>query len=301
MKKVLYILICCFLSTSVHAGLNVFACEPEWVALASELGGDKLNIYQATSALQDPHHIDARPSLIAKMRHADLVVCTGAGLEVGWLPLVIRQSANDKVLDGQPGNFAAAMQVERLEIPQQVDRSMGDVHPEGNPHVQLDPVRMLKIAAALSQRLIQIDPANSAWYQQRHDVFSKRWQTAIAYWENQAKPLKGMSVAIYHKDWVYLFAWLGIKSVATLEPKAGIAPSAGYLAQLKQELAQYPASMVIYASYQNGNAARWLSDEMHIPLVELPFTVGGNAQAKDLFTLFDDTLQRMLKAQESKK
>jgi len=301
MKKVLYILICCFLSTSVHAGLNVFACEPEWVALASELGGDKLNIYQATSALQDPHHIDARPSLIAKMRHADLVVCTGAGLEVGWLPLVIRQSANDKVLEGQPGHFAAAMQVERLDIPQNVDRSMGDVHPEGNPHVQLDPVRMLKIANALTQRLSQIDPANAAWYQQRHEVFKNKWQTAITYWEAKAKPLKGQAVAVYHKDWVYLFAWLGMQSVATLEPKAGIAPSAGYLAQLKQELAQYPASMVIYASYQNGNAARWLSDEMHIPLVELPFTVGGNAQAKDLFTLFDDTLQRMLKAQESKK
>ena len=287
------------LSAFAHAELKVFACEPEWAALVKEIGGDKVDIYQATTALQDPHHIDARPSLIAKMRHADLLVCTGAGLEVGWLPLVIRQSANDKVLEGKPGNFAAAMQVERLEIPQKVDRSMGDVHPEGNPHVHLDPRRVLTIAGALTERLSQIDAANAALYQQRHDVFANKWQTAISYWENKAQPLKGKPVAIYHKDWVYLFAWLGLKSVATLEPKAGIAPSAGYLAELKQELQQRPASMVIYASYQNGNAASWLSDEMHIPLVELPYTVGGNEQAKDLFALFDDTLQRLLNALET--
>ena len=132
------------------AALNIFACEPEWGALAKELGGDKASIYVATTALQDPHRIEARPSLIARARTADLVVCTGAELEIGWMPLVQRQSGNARIQAGQPGYFEAASQLVLIEIPQRVDRSMGDVHAAGNPHVHLDPSNIARVAAALA-------------------------------------------------------------------------------------------------------------------------------------------------------
>ena len=151
-----------------HAKLQVFACEPEWAALTTALTGDKANVFSATHAGQDPHHIQARPSLIAKLRKADLAVCTGAELETGWMPMLQRRARNPKVLAGKPGYFEAAQQVALLEKPSNLDRSEGDIHGDGNPHVQLDPRRILKIADSLSKRLQAIDPDNKSYYQQRH-------------------------------------------------------------------------------------------------------------------------------------
>src|SRR4051812_45782348 len=168
------------------AALNVFACEPEWAALAQEVGGDKVNAYSATTALQDPHHIEARPSLIARMRNADLLVCTGMELEVGWLPLLIQQSGNARLAVGAPANFEAGRFVAPLEVPTRVDRSEGDVHAAGNPHIHLDPRNVAKVATALAARLAQVDAANAASYQQRLASFSARWSEAIRKWEQQA-------------------------------------------------------------------------------------------------------------------
>jgi zinc/manganese transport system substrate-binding protein len=278
-----------------HAELNVFACEPEWASLTKAIAQDKVDIYTATNAYQDPHHIQARPSLISKMRRADLLVCTGAELEVGWLPLLLRQSSNDKLQPGQPGYFSAAAQVTLLDKPVQVDRSMGDVHPEGNPHMQLDPRRVAKVAEKLSERLALIDPANAAFYQQNYQDFDKRWQAAIKRWQTEAAPLKGVPVAVYHEGYNYLFDWLGIKEIVALEPKPGLPPSAGYLAEVKEKISKEPVKMVIYSAYQSDQAANWLGAHAHIPVVQLPFTVGGSDQAKDLFGLFDDTINRLLK------
>ncbi|MEJ2593034.1 MAG: zinc ABC transporter substrate-binding protein [Candidatus Thiodiazotropha sp.] len=283
---------------ALAADLQVFACEPEWASLTRELVGEHADITTATTAHQDPHHIQARPSLIARLRRADLAVCTGAGLEIGWLPMLQRQSGNDKVQNGRPGLFEAAMQVQRLEVPQAVDRAMGDVHPEGNPHVQTDPRRIATIAKALSERLKQIDPAHAIYYDAREAEFAKRWQAAMTRWEAEAKPLRGQRVVVHHKSWVYLFDWLGIDEAGQLEAKPGVPPSAGHLAELKAELAARPAAMVIRAAYQDDRADQWLSRETGIPAVELPFTVGGTEGAKDLFGLFDDTLSRLLQARK---
>ena len=278
------------------ADLNVFACEPEWAALTRELAGDHADITTATTAHQDPHHIQARPSLIARLRRADLAVCTGAELEIGWLPMLQRQSGNAAVQNGKPGLFEAAMQVERLEIPEVSDRAMGDVHPEGNPHVQVDPRRIATIATALTARLKQLDPAHSDDYTARGTDFARRWQAAIARWNEAAKPLRGVRVVVHHKGWAYLFDWLGLEEAGTLEAKPGVPPSAGHLAELKAELAARPAKMVIYAAYQEDRPANWLAREAGIPAVKLPFTVGGTEGAGDLFGLYDDTLNRLLGA-----
>ena len=280
------------------AALNIFACEPEWGALARELGGDKASIYVATTALQDPHRIEARPSLIARARTADLVVCTGAELEIGWMPLVQRQSGNARIQAGQPGYFEAASQLVLIEIPQRVDRSMGDVHAAGNPHVHLDPSNIARVAAALAERMAQLDPGDAAQYRARARAFLERWQQASARWKKEGVPLKGMPIVVYHKDMTYLIRWLGLREVGALEPKPGVPPTASHLSELLTNLGRDPAKAVVRAAYADPRAAQWLSERAKIPALMLPFTVGGSERAKDLYGLFDDTLSRLLAVQK---
>ena len=276
------------------AALNIFACEPEWGALAKELGGDKASIYTATTALQDPHRIEARPSLIARARTADLMVCTGAELEVGWLPLVQTQSGNARIQTGQPGLFEAARYVVMLEVPQRLDRALGDVHRAGNPHVHLDPRNIATIATALAERMAQLDPDEAAQYRARAKAFLERWQQARARWENEGTPLKGLPIVVYHQNMSYLLNWLGMREVGALEPKPGLPPTASHLSELLASLARDPAKAMVRAAYNEPRAAEWLSERAKIHAVTLPFTVGGSDRAKDLFGLFDDTLSRLL-------
>ena len=279
-----------------HAALNVVACEPEWASLAKEIGGDKLNVSSATTALQDPHHIEARPSLIARMRGADLLVCTGLELEVGWLPVLIQQSGNAKLAPGAPAMFEAGHFVTPLEVPTRLDRSEGDVHAAGNPHIQQDPHNIAKVAAALAARLAQLDAANAKTYQDRAQAFAARWSAAMQKWEQEAQPLKGVTVVAHHKNMTYLWNWLGLREVGTLEPKPGVEPSAGHLTELSNQLTRQPAKLVVHAAYEDGRASQWLSEHAHIPAVALPFTVGGNDKASDLFGLFDSTVALLLGA-----
>lgn len=278
------------------AGVNLFATVPEWAALAREIGGDQVTVFTATQALQDPHHVEARPSLIARLRSADLVLATGAELEVGWLPLALRESGNGKVQPGQPGYFEAAGFVRMLEVPGRLDRADGDVHAAGNPHIQTDPRNILKVGEALAKRLGELDNTHAPTYAAGYRAFAERWRTAITRWETAAAPLRGQPVVSQHKAWPYLFDWLGLKEVATLEPKPGVEPSAAYLGNLQARLAGNPPRFVIRTAYNSPRPAEWFSRETKVPVVVLPFTVGGNDQAKDLFGLFDDTVARLLKA-----
>jgi zinc/manganese transport system substrate-binding protein len=283
-----------------HAALRVFACEPEWAALTQELGGKLVEVSSATNAMQDPHQIQAKPSLIARMRAADLVVCTGAELEIGWLPVLLQQSGNDKVQPGLPGNFAAADFVRKLEVPTSVDRSQGDVHAAGNPHIQTDPRNIAVIAPQLAARLQQLDPSHAAQYTQQAAAFQQKWQQAIARWTAQAAPLRGLPVVSQHKAFAYLYDWLGLKEVAVLEPKPGVEPSPAHLQSVLATLKGTPARMVVYSAYLDAKPSEWLSSNAGIPAVKLPFTVGGTDAAKDLFGLFDDTVTRLLAAAAAK-
>jgi zinc/manganese transport system substrate-binding protein len=294
MKKILFTLSLLLLSSTSHAALNVFACEPEWAALTQELAGDKASLYTATGPLQDPHRVEARPSLIAKARRANLVVCTGAELEVAWLPVVLRESGNTTVQAGSPGYFEAAKSVKMLEVPTRLDRGDGDVHAQGNPHIQTDARNFLPIANALSQRMAQLDPSNAAHYQQRLAAFNQQWRAAIAKWDAQAAPLRGVSIVVQHQGFPYLNDWLGLNQMATLEPKPGMEPSAAHLSQVLNTLQKQSAKMVLRAAYQDARPSEWISQRAHIAAVELPYTVGGSDKAKDLNGLFDDTIARLL-------
>lgn len=277
-----------------HGALNVFATVPEWAALAQEIGGERVTVFAASHGLQDVHRIEARPSLIARARSADLVLATGADLEIGWLPLVLRESGNARVQPGQPGYFEAAAKVSLLEAPARLDRAEGHVHPGGNPHIQTDPRNILRVGEALAQRLAEIDPANAAAYQAGWRAFEGKWRAALARWEKAAAPLRGQPVLVQHRAFPYLIAWLGMKEVGALEPKPGVEPSGSHLAAIVARMRSEPATMVIRPAYQGDGPSRFIAQQAGIPAVALPFTVGGTPEAKDLVALFDDTLKRML-------
>jgi zinc/manganese transport system substrate-binding protein len=276
--------------------LNVFACEPEWGALASEVGGDKVNVYVATTGLQDPHQVQARPSLIAKARSADIAVCAGAELEIGWLPMIAQQSGNAKIAAGGAGEFNATRAVNLLEAPASLDRANGDVHAGGNPHIQTDPRMMIPVSRAMAAKFAALNPGDAATYTARQADFEKRFSAALAVWTAKAAPLKGVQIAVQHHSWTYLETWLGLVEVTPLEPKPGVPPSSGYLAQVLQKLQGKPVKMVIRAAYEDDRPSAFIAEKAHIPAVALPFTVGGTDQAKDLFSLYDDTINRLLAA-----
>ncbi len=294
MNKLFAMLLLGLAALPAHADLKVFATVPEWAALAREIGGDKVQVYAATTAFQDPHRIEAKPSLLAQARQANLVVAAGADLEIGWLPLVLRDSGNAAIQPAQPGYFEAAAQVNRLEVPTVLDRAHGDVHAAGNPHIHLDPRNVLKVGEALTARMADLDPAQAAAYRAGFKAFAGKWQTAMARWEKEAAPLRGVGVLVHHRSFVYLENWLGLRELGALEPKPGIEPTSGHLTSLLARQQTTPAKMVLRAAYQQDGPSQWIAGKAGIPAVLLPYTVGGTPEAKDLFGLFDDTLQRLL-------
>ncbi len=292
--KILFVILAAVLTLPAQAALNVLSTVPEWAALAQEIAGDKIKVSSATTALQDPHRIDARPSLIARARNADLVIATGAELEVGWLPVVQRESGNARIQSGQPGYFEAAAHARMLEVPARLDRADGDVHANGNPHINTDPRVYLKVGEALAARLAQLDAANAAAYRAGYAAFATRWQANLARWEKQAAALRGQPVVVQHKSFSYLLDWLGLKEVATLEPKPGVEASAAHLSRVLQQVRGQKPRWVIRAVWEGSRATDWFAANSGTPAVVLPFTVGGNDAAKDLTSLFDDTLTRLL-------
>ena len=270
--------------------LEVFACEPEWGSLAKELAGEDANITVATTAFQDPHQLQARPSLIAATRSADLLICTGADLEIGWLPLLLRRAGNPDIQPGRPGHFMAADYVRKLEIPASVDRSQGDIHPQGNPHIHLNPRNILRVADELAARLIELNPANQSDYLDRLQEFQSRWEIAIMGWEERGENLSGLRLASHHRSFSYLADWLDLNIVATLERNPGIPPSASHLASLLEKLSPNPPAAVVRTTYDNEKPSLWLTERLDVRGLRLPYTVNLADGPVDLFELFDMTL-----------
>jgi len=283
-------------ASPARAALDILATVPEWAALAQALGGEHVRVYSATHALQDPHRIEAKPSLIARARSAQLVVATGAELEVGWLPVVLRESGNARIQPGQPGYFEAAAQVRLLEVPAVLDRAHGDVHAAGNPHVQTDPRNLLPIGEALAARMAELDPAHAGAYRDNQRRFAERLRASLAEWERIAAPLRGVPVLVQHRAFPYLQAWLGLREVGALEAKPGVEPGSAHLAGIVARQAAQPARMVLRAAYQNDGPSRWIAERTGMPAVVLPFTVGGTPEATDLFALYGDTVRRLRQA-----
>jgi|TARA_R110002126_G_scaffold13118_1_gene55871 zinc/manganese transport system substrate-binding protein len=277
------------------AKVNIFACEPEWAALAEEIGGSFVTVKSATNAQQDVHHIRAKPSLLAAMRKADLVFCSGASLESGWLPILLKKAGGPDVQPETIGWIMAADYVEKLDVMTgHVDRSMGHVHPEGNPHVHLDPHNISALADIVGDRLMLIDNANATNYQNNLDAFQAKWKVLTKKWEVNAQGLKGKKVVVYHNAWAYLLTWLEVDVIASLEPKPGVPPTASHLEAILKDVQGANVAAILVAPFERRDAAEWLSGKSGVPVTYMPFTVGGSTQAYDLTTLFEETIRLLM-------
>jgi len=275
--------------------LNVFACEPEWAALVKALA-PQAQVSSATHFLQDPHHIEARPSLIAALRRADLAVCTGAELEAGWLPVLQQRAGNPRVLDRADGMFFASDHVELIDARAPGSPFEGDVHAAGNPHFQLDPDRLLEVARDLADTLAQVDPPQRAAYASRFAEFERGWRQHTARWRAMAAPLKGRTVIAQHSSFAYWWRWLGMAQTADLEPKPGLPPTPGHLNTVLRQARQSPPMAVVATRYQDARSARWLAEQLGRPALalSLPSTVEDPQDPQSLARLFDELLRQLL-------
>ena len=274
---------------------TVFACEPEWAVLARVLL-PQARVHVATHARQDPHHIEARPALIAQLRSADLAICSGAALEAGWLPMLQQRAANPKVQPGQPGLFFAADHVSLIDPqPATINPFAGDVHPEGNPHLHLDPRRIGEAAEALAERMASIWPGQAADIAARHKTWDAQWRRHIARWSRDGQVLKGKPVAAQHTTFGYLWNWLGIEMVADLEPRPGMPPTPGHLGLLREKLLARPPAAIVVASYQDSRSARWLAQQLQdrSPVLVLPASIEDPAAPDAMMHWFDHLLTEL--------
>ncbi|PSF08238.1 zinc ABC transporter substrate-binding protein [Marinobacter fuscus] len=276
----------------VQAQLRIFACEPEWAALVRELVPNA-RITTATSYLQDPHYIEARPSLIAAVRAADLAVCTGASLEAGWLPVLLQRASNPAIQAGRPGLFFAADHARLHASHEHVDRSMGDVHPEGNPHVHLAPDEVPEIVQALAQRLAGIAPEAAPGVHGRYLRWRAGWNRLRTEWRARAQALEGASVVVQHTGFSYLLEWLGVRVIADLEPKPGLPPSASHLSELLAVPELAGANAILIASHQNPRPAYWLAEQTGLAVITVPGTVTDNPETASLEGLISAIISRI--------
>jgi len=275
--------------SSPTMALNIFVCEPEWKAFLQS-HAPNATIYSATTGKQDPHYVQARPSLIAKMRQADMAMCSGAELEVGWLPMLQARSNNRAVQNGAISMVYASDFIGMLDTHDHVDRSMGDIHAQGNPHVQFALGQMISLSRSITQRLQKIDPNNAAEYHANSLKFQTQWREKLSQWKRKAAPLRGKHVVGYHQTYRYLYDWLGMHQIADLEPKPGVAPTTSHLQSLTK-LNRNAFDVIVYSSHQDPRAAEWLQEFTAKPMVELPLTV---AKDQSLDEMVDQVIDQLL-------
>jgi zinc/manganese transport system substrate-binding protein len=282
-------------ATSAQAKLNVFACVPEWAALTNTIGGDRVDVHLATTALEDPEKLPPTPGMFTSMGAADLFVCTGLDLEGSWLPAVLERANNPKVANGQPGQFYASQFVPILKDDiGAFHTTHTHLHHGGNGHIESDPHNIIKVAAQLAKRLIQLDPDGKAYYTERTKKFISDMNAHIADYEKKAAPLRGISVAFQHEHSLYMVHWLGMKTGAMIETEPGVEPGPEHLSNLIQSIPDKQIKFIVYGAYEDPKQSKYVADKAGVPLVKVPVTVGGTDGATDLFTLYDDTINRLL-------
>jgi len=275
------------------ARLSVVATYP-WIGdLVQQVGGKRVEVVVLARPDEDPHFVVPRPSLILKLRQADLLVVQGADLEVGFLPALVQQAANGRILPGSPGYLDLSASVNLMEVPQQVSRAQGDVHPRGNPHYHLDPRNIPELARAVHNALCRLDPEGCATYDENLRVFLMRWDALLEELEAARSRFEGKRAVGYHRLFNYWLAFLGANLVGTLEPWPGIPPTPGHIQKLLQVFQTQGVDWILMDVYHERKTADFLSRRTGVPVVVLPHDVGSTPDAKDLFALFRALLSRM--------
>lgn len=283
-----------FISLSVSfAQLKVVATYP-WIGeIVKEIGKERVRVHTIAKPTEDFHSVVPRPSHIAKLRDADLLVINGAGLEVGFLPPMLQQSNNPRIQPGRMGFLDLSQFVQIIEKPERVSRELGDVHPEGNPHFHLDPHNIPLLARAVGDRMCQLDPEDCNYYRSNLEDFLKRWNNKLKEWDAGFSKLRGLRVVQYHKTYNYPFRRYGIETVGTIEPLPGIPPNARHLEKLKKEAGEKQVKFVVLEGFRKGDRdAENLAKSIGAKVVVLSQDVGIEG-AGDLFTLFEEILRRL--------
>lgn len=281
-----------------NAKLKVFACFPEWGALVKELGGSSVEVFTAVTALVNPDHVTVTPELLASLKTADLLVCTGGGFEDEWLPSALDRVQNTKLTEGQPGRFFASDFVKMMEDDHHDEgekKEEGHLHEGGNPHVQGDPHRIRAIAGQLGKRMIELDKTDAATYSENTKKFVKEIGALAKELEQKAAPLRGVNIVAQHEHSVYLLGWLHLHSAAIVEPEVGIPPGPGDLARIIELVPRDNVKFVIHAAYEDPRPSKYVTERAGIPLVKVPFTVGGTDGGGPTYAAFyRDSVERLL-------
>jgi zinc/manganese transport system substrate-binding protein len=296
MKKtvVLFLLFAPFL---IFSQVRVIGSIPDYAEIAKEIGGTKVKAESLIKGTQDPHFADALPSHIMKLNKADLLISTGLGLESGWLPALLNNARNKKIQAGSSGYVDASEFVELKDVSLKIDKSMGDVHPGGNPHFYTAPDQLFKIAQEIKNRLIQIDPAGRDYYEKNWSDFKTKYELKVAKWKKSIEPLKGTKVVVYHESWVYLLDWLGFEKVAALEPKPGIPPSSGHIAEVLHSIEGKNVRFLFQEIYHPTSLSKKFADKAGIKLLVLPSMTGAEKNTDSIFDKFDTIINKLTKGE----
>ena len=271
--------------------LRVLTSIETFADLARAVGGANVKVESLARGYQDPHFVEAKPSLLVPLSRADLLVYAGLDLEIGWLPPLVLGSRNPRIQPGAKGNLDASTAIEVLDIPAgKVDRGQGDIHPRGNPHYWVPPINGLKVAKEIAARLKELDPAHGADYDANLQSLGAAFKARAAEWSRKAASLKGLKVVAYHKSWTYVADWLGLREIGYVEIKPGIPPDPKHLAELILQMKAESVRVLLIESFYNRGIASQVSDSAGARLLVLPSDVGANPHIKTYFDLVDAVL-----------
>jgi zinc/manganese transport system substrate-binding protein len=279
------------MAVPAHANLNIVATLPWIGSVVKEIGQDRTNVTTLVKPHQDPHNVEAKPSMILAARKADIIMYNGLDLEIGYLPVIIESSRNPKLMPGKPGNFDCSRFVKVIEKPLAVDRSMGDVHPLGNPHYHFSPSNILRVAAGMTDRLAEMDGANAAFYRANFKKFSERLKAKQKQWN--AIPLKGKKYVAYHKLFEYLAAEYGFQMIGYLEPKPGIPPSAAHIEDLLETMKRDKPDAILTTEHYGKKESESVSMKSGVKVILLPSDVGSMPGTGDWFAFMDKVLSAL--------
>jgi zinc/manganese transport system substrate-binding protein len=285
------------LTTTAQAKLNVVATITDFGSIAEEIGGDKVKVTSIAKGTEDSHFVDARPSFVRVLNQADVLIEGGAELEIGWLPPLVNGARNARILADAPGHIILGRYLRLIEVPSgPIDRSMGDIHPFGNPHFWLDPENVKIIAGVLAETFAKLDPSDQGYFQANLKAFTSRLDTKLAEWTKDLAPYRGTKVVTYHKSFDYFLQRFGLELAGTIESKPGIEPSPAYINALIQRLRGGAVKLVIIEPYRRPKTPEYVAQSVGAKLLVLPEKVHGDAQAKDSMALFEHDVSEMVAA-----
>lgn len=288
-------------ANSAFAKINIVTSVPDLAAIAKEVGGDNVNVRSLGKGYQNPHFVDAKPSYILELNKADLLIYIGSDLEIGWLPILITGARNSKInVSNLNGNLDTSTLVPLLDLAEsKVDRSMGDIHPWGNPHFLLDPRRAIIVASGIADRLIELDPDNILSYKSNLADFTNRLEAKIIKWDELLAPYKGTKIFTYHKLWTYFIEWVEFAEAGTIEPKPGIPPTPKHVAGLIKIAESSDIKLAITANYYPQRTGQRIAKAANVPFLSLPAQVGGEEGINTYSDLIDTIVNRITSALES--